>query len=135
MLRNSLLSAMILIVSALAALAATSKTYETARILDLEQKAHERVLYYLVNTPVTQDDPYYEITLQLKDTIYTGEYTPRHAADTLPAEWITDAPVKVRMEKHSMFLKSPGGDDLQFAITGHKPAGAVPKPAGPETKP
>ncbi len=53
----------------------------------VEKKSHERVLYYLVNTPVTQDDPYYEISLQQGTWLYLAEYTPRHAADSLPDEW------------------------------------------------
>ncbi len=32
------------------------------KIITVEKKFHERVLYYLVNTPVTQDDPYYELS-------------------------------------------------------------------------
>ena len=46
---------------------AAEKQYETGRIITVEKKFHDRVLYYLVNTPVTQDDPYYELSLQLGD--------------------------------------------------------------------
>jgi len=123
------------VVASICAWAAVPRPYETAKIVDVEQKSRERVLYYLVNTPVTQDDPYFEITLQLKDTLYIGEYVPRHAADTLPAEWIENAPVQVRMEKHYMFLKRPSGDELQFTITKQKAAPPAPKASDPAARP
>ena len=101
--------------------------YVTGRIVDIQQKAHTKVLYYLVNTPITRDDPYFEIQLQVKDKIYTGEYSPRHAADLLPEAWKPDAEVKVRLEKHTMFLRRPDGETLEFGITRHIAAPAAPQ--------
>ena len=101
--------------------------YVTGRIVDIQQKAHTKVLYYLVNTPITRDDPYFEIQLQVKDKIYTGEYAPRHAADLLPEAWKPDAEVKVRLEKHTMFLKRPDGEALEFGITRRVAAPAAPQ--------
>src|ERR1700674_3950765 len=66
---------------------AAEKQFETGRIVTVEKKFHTRVLYYLVNTPVTQDDPYYEVSLQLGDMVLLTEFTPRHAADDLPDGW------------------------------------------------
>ncbi len=66
---------------------AAEKTYQTGKIVDIQQKKTTRVLYYQVNTPITKDEPYYEVSVQVKDTIYVGDYTPRHSADTLPDEW------------------------------------------------
>jgi len=66
---------------------AAEKQYEPGRIVTVEKKFHERVLYYLVNTPITQDDPYYEITLQVDNIVLLTEFTPRHAADDLPDGW------------------------------------------------
>jgi hypothetical protein len=70
-----------------------------------------------VNTPITKDEPYFEISVRLKDTVYVGNYTPRHAADTLPEEWnVPQAEVRLRLEKHYMFLTRPAGTELQFVI-------------------
>jgi hypothetical protein len=108
----------------ISSLYAAESPYVTGKIVDIEQKAHTKVLYYLVNTPITKDDPYFEIQLQVKDKIYTGEYQPRHAADLLPEAWKPEADVKVRVEKHTMSLKRPDGEDLEFVITRKKPAPA-----------
>lgn len=97
---------------------AAEKQYQMGKIVDIQQKTNTRVLYYQVNTPITKDEPYFEVSIQVKDTIYVGDYTPRHAADTLPEEWnVPQAEVRLRLEKHSMFLTRPAGTELQFVIT------------------
>jgi hypothetical protein len=103
----------------------------TGKILDVERKTKTRVLYYVVNTPVTQDDPYFEVSVLVKDTIYVGEYSPRHARDTLPDEWnVPQTEVRLRLEKHYMFLTRPSGSELQFMIT--KSIAAAPAQKNPE---
>jgi hypothetical protein len=106
----------------LTCLYAVENTYVMGTILDAQQKMHTRVLYYVVDTPITRDDPYFEIQIKIKDKIYTGEYTARHAADLLASDWKPESEVKVRLEKHSMFLKRPDGQELEFAITRHRAA-------------
>jgi hypothetical protein len=96
---------------------AAEKLYQTGKIVDIQQKKTTRVLYYQVDTPVTKDEPYYEVSVQVKDTIYIGDYSPRHSADTLPEEWnVPQAEVRLRLEKHYMFLLRPAGAELQFVI-------------------
>jgi hypothetical protein len=112
------------------------KTYDTGKIVDVQQKAKTRILYYQVDTPVTKDDPYFEISVQVKDTIYVGEYTPRHASDTLPEEWnIPNAEVRVRLERHYMFLTPPVGTDLQCVITKRIPVAPAKKTSEPSSSP
>jgi hypothetical protein len=118
---------LILLLAALAnpGLYAAEKPYQTGKIVDVQQKTNTRILYYQVNTPVTKDEPYYEVSVQVKDTIYVGDYAPRHAAETLPEEWaVPQAEVRLRLEKHYMFLTRPAGTELQFVIT--KRIAAVP---------
>jgi hypothetical protein len=107
--------------AALPALYAVEKEYQPGVILKVEKEAHTRVLYYLVNTPVTQDDPYYEVSIRFKNQIYVGEYTPRHAVDTPPEEWQTGSTVQARLEKHHMFVKGPGGTDWKLVIVKRTP--------------
>lgn len=103
---------------AIPALRAAERTYQTGKIIDIQQKKTTRVLYYQVDTPITKDEPYYEVSVRVKDTIYVGDYSPRHSAHTLPDEWnVPRAEVRVRLEKHFMFLTRPAGTELQFVIT------------------
>jgi hypothetical protein len=77
---------------------------------------------------VTQNDPYYEVSLQLGDTILSTEYTPRHAADELPDGWTDDAEVQMKVtDKHHVWVRQAGGTELQLDIVKRTP-GVVPAP-------
>jgi hypothetical protein len=121
---------------AIPGLYAVEKLYQTGKIVDVQQKTNTRILYYLVNTPVTKDEPYFEVSVQVKDTIYVGDYTPRHASETLPEEWgVPQAEVRLRLEKHYMFLMRPAGTEMQFVITKRiavAPTQKIPEPSSPK---
>ena len=106
------------------ALNAVENQFQTGKILDVQQKARTRVLYYLVNTPITRDDPYYELTIRLKDTVYVAEYTPRHSADTLPDDWRSGSEIQVKANKRHLFVKRPGEMEADLMVVKHMPAGA-----------
>ena len=106
----------------LPALFAVEKQYEAGKILDVQQKARTRTLYYLVNTPVTRDEPYYELTVQVRDTVYVAEYTPRHSADTLPDDWRTGTEIQLRADKRHLLVKRPGGVRADLVVVKHMPA-------------
>jgi hypothetical protein len=127
--RAALLAALLSVTN----LYAAEKQFQTGRIVSVEKKFHERVLYYLVNTPVTQDDPYYEVSLQLGDSVLLTEFTPRHAADDLPEGWKDNAEVQIRVnDKHHAIVKQGGETELQLVIVKRLPGSvesAAPKPA------
>jgi hypothetical protein len=110
------LSGLLLFCGMLPGLFAVESPYLPGKVIDIQQKMNTRVLYYLVNTPVTQDDPYYEVSVQLNSVTYVGQYTPRHAADTLPGDLAIDSAVQVRIDKRHMFLKSRGGRELDLIV-------------------
>ncbi len=110
----------LVVLSSVIGLAAT-KTVLNGKIVLVEEKTTTRVLYYLVDTPVTTDDPYYEVTVNLGDTQYLGVYTPHHKSDLLPPEWIPGAAVQTRLEERHMILITPTGRDMDFAIEKRTP--------------
>ncbi len=118
-------------------LSAVEHPYQAGKIINIQQDVHTRVLYYVVNTPVTQDDPYYDVTIQVKDMVYVGEYTPRHSADTLPLGWDVHADVELRVEKGAMFARRPDGRELQLAMVKHYSAAPQSQPgsSSPSEKP
>jgi hypothetical protein len=114
--------------------AAAKKQYAAGTIVDVQEKKTTRVLYYQVDTPITQDDPYYEISVRIKDTVYFGRYTPMHSSDTLPEDWTVGAAVQARIDGQHVVLKKPGGGEMSFAFTKRpvvkpEPSNAVPAPA------
>jgi hypothetical protein len=98
------------------ALPAAQNGYVDGKIVHVEDKVKSTVIYYQVDTPITRDDPYYEITVQVKDIAYKGIYTPRHAKDLLPPEWIPGASVKVKIDGRHMTLLTPGEHEIETAI-------------------
>lgn len=112
------------------------KQYQTGKIMDIQRKTTSRVLYYQVDTPITKDEPYDEVSVQVKDTIYVGDYSPRHLADTLPEEWnVPQSDVRLRLEKHYMYLMRPSGAEVQFVITKRiavAPAQKISEPPSPK---
>jgi hypothetical protein len=126
---------LVFLFTVVSAVSAVQRPYEDGKVLDIQQKMNTRVLYYQVNTPITQDDPYYEVSVQVGSTIYVGQYTPRHSSDTLPDDLTVTSPVQVRMEKRHMFLKRPGGSELDLVITKRVAAklGDVETQASPST--
>jgi len=116
--RWDVLSALILLCCAVLASDATPQ-YQKGKLVSLEQKKRSRVLYYQVNTPVTKEDPYYEIGVDANGTTYIGEYDPRHEDDTPPDSWKIGDPIEVRLEKHYIYLKQPGSGDMKLEIIKH----------------
>ena len=113
-----ILKATCLILATVLFLGATAKKqYVDGTIVSVQQKATTRVLYYQVDTPITQDDPYYEVSVQIKDTVYFGRYTPMHSSDTLPEDWSAGSQVQARIEGRHLVLKRPSGTEMSFAFT------------------
>ncbi len=97
--------------------AAARKQYVEGTIMDVQEKTTTRVLYYQVDTPITRDDAYYELSVQVKDTVYFGRYTPMHSSDTLPGDWHAGSAVQARIDGRHLVLKRPGGTEMSFAFT------------------
>ena len=121
---------------AIPALQAAEKLYLSGKILEIQQKTKTHVLYYQVDTPVTKAEPYFEVSVQVGDTIYVADYSPRHSDETLPDEWnVPQAEVRLRVDKHYIFLRRPAGSELQFVIAKRMAAVAAQKvPASPSQK-
>jgi hypothetical protein len=109
----------------LAPLSAIEQSYATATLRGVQKKYHDHVLYYVYNTPVMREDPYFEVSVQLGDTVVVGEYTPRYDGEPLPDNWKVGEPVQVRLEKHYIHLQRSNGTDVKFLISDRY----IPKPA------
>lgn len=95
---------------------AVQGAYLDGTVVDVQKKVNTRVLYYIVNTPVTKDDPYYEVQVRVKGALYTAQYTPRHAEDSVMDDLKPETAVQARVEKKHLFLKREGGTDLDLVI-------------------
>ena len=98
------LTALVLLVAA--ASGVEKKGVQPGVVLTVEHKTRSRVQYYIVNTPVTTEDPYLEMELDSGGFVYTLEYEPHSAQEVLPDGCMPGEAVKARVEgKHTLFVQ------------------------------
>ena len=91
--------------------------YVSVPLRSVEKKYHDRVLYYLYNTPVLKQEPYFEVSVQLGNRVIVGHYVPHYDGEPLPEIWKAGEPVRVRLEPHYVYLQKPGGGEVKFEIS------------------
>ena len=60
------------------------KTSQPGVMLSVEKKSRSRTQYYIVNTPVGVEEPYFEAEIDSSGFVYTAEYEPRTHDEVLP---------------------------------------------------
>ena len=86
--------------------AVAKKGVQPGVVLTVEHKTRSRVQYYIVNTPVTTEDPYLEMEVDSGGLVYTVDYEPHSAQEVLPDGCMPGQAVKVRLEsKHNLFVQ------------------------------
>jgi hypothetical protein len=103
------------------ALAATSVAvqpgYFPLTIVRAEVKERDRVVYWLVDTPLYSEDPYFEVAVRAAGTIVVAERDPESKYEMLPVDWKTGTELQGRVDKHHLFLRRPNGTEMRFIIT------------------
>ena len=96
---------------------AVESTYFPLTIVRADLKTRDRVVYWVVNTPLYHEDPYFEVAVRAGGTVVVGEREPRNAHEMLPEYWKPGARVQGRVDKHHLFLRRPNGTEVRFIIT------------------
>jgi hypothetical protein len=96
---------------------AVESSYFPLTIVRAEVKTRDRVVYWVVNTPIYHEDPYFEVAVRAAGTVVVGEREPRNAREILPEDWKAGAVVQGRVDKHHLFLRRPNGTEVRFIIT------------------
>jgi hypothetical protein len=89
-----------------------------------EQKARYRILLYLVDTPIYQEDPNFDVVVRAGGLVVVEECDPEHRWETLPVDRKPGAEVQGRIEKHRLYLRRPNGIYARFIITSRTKAPA-----------
>jgi hypothetical protein len=84
-------------------------------IVRAEHKLHDRVVAWVNDTPIHQQDAYFEVVVRAGDRLLEAEYEPS-AGETLPVFWKPGVKVQGRMRGHSLFLKRPNGAEIRLVI-------------------
>ncbi len=85
-------------------------------IVRAEEKKRDRVVAWVNDTPIYQQDPYFDVAVRAGDQVLEGEYEPQSAWETLPVFWKPGVQVQGRVRGHSLFLKRPNGAEIRFVI-------------------
>jgi len=122
--RARLLLSCLLLLSALPPALGIQKEYATGKIVDIQERSRDRVLLYLVNTPIMTEDTYYTATVEVNGTVYEAEFLPHDLRQPFPGFWKANDDVSLRVDKHFLYLKRSDGTEAKFLITSttHPPA-------------
>jgi hypothetical protein len=107
---------LLLLVGVGASCFAVESGYQALTIVRAEQKTRDRVLLYLVDTPIYQEDPYFEVAVRAGDQVLVGQRDPEKKWEMLPVNWKRGATVWGRADKHHLYLQCPDGTDMRFLI-------------------
>jgi hypothetical protein len=113
--RRTLLVALLLL-SLGAGLYAVENGEITMTIVRAEEKKRDRVVAWVNDTPIYQQDPYFDVAVRAGDQVLEGEYEPQSQWETLPVFWKPGVQVQGRVRGHSLFLKRPNGTEIRFVI-------------------
>jgi hypothetical protein len=81
------------------------KTSQPGVMLAVEKKSRPRTQYYIVNTPVDTEEPYYEAEIDSGGYVYTVEYELKNAKEVLPDGCLAGQAVKVRIDHRHLFVQ------------------------------
>jgi hypothetical protein len=113
--RRGLLVALLLL-GMVASLDAVESGELQMTIVRAEQKMRDRVVAWVNDTPIYQQDPYFDVAVRAGDKVLEGEYEPNNQWETLPVFWKPGVEVQGRVRGHNLFLKRPNGVEIRFVI-------------------
>jgi len=91
----------------------------TVKIVRAEEKTRDRVVYWVVNTPLYVEDPFFEVVVEAGDYILTTQRDPDPKFEVLPS-WKAGEFVRGRVAKNSLYLKRRDGTEMRFVIVKRK---------------
>ncbi len=98
---------------------AEAQPFETGKILAVERHEPETLCCYSgTDTPLPSNVVEYDISVRLGDTTYVVRY--QTATGYVPTTWVKDHLVDVRVDKHSIYLRTPTGEELRLPIVSRK---------------
>jgi hypothetical protein len=115
--RCRFLLAMVLLIGPGTASVAVESGVVALTIIRAEVKTHDRVVYWLVNTPIYHEDPYFEVAVRSSGIVIVGEHEPESAHELMPEYWKPGTLVQGRVDRHHLFLKRLNGSEVRFIIT------------------
>lgn len=89
---------------------AADAPWQYARIVDVSKSVNTKTKVWVVNTPITEDETTYTISVHLQDKILMGNFELTAEESPPPPEWTANYPVKVQVVADRLYLRAPTGD-------------------------
>lgn len=102
-----------------------SADWQVGRIEQVKKDVASKPLYYIVNTPVTEDIVTYTISVHVNKQIVTGYYELDKSQAEPPEEWTENTPVWIQIQDKNMYLKSATSGEFKLTAVKSKPAPAM----------
>lgn len=99
--------------------------WQVGRIEQVRKDVSSKVLYYLVNTPVTEDTTTYSISVHVQNRLLTASYDLDKVQSEPPVEWTENTPVWVEVSDKTLLLKSATSGEYKLTISKSKPAAVM----------
>lgn len=106
----------LLLLSLGAAVYAVESGEQPMSIVRAETKMRDRIVAWVVDTPIYHQDPYFEVVVRAGDKLLQAERDPEHVWEMLPVFWKPGVKVQGRTRGHSLYLKLPNGVEMRFVI-------------------
>jgi len=85
-------------------------------IVRAETKLRDRVVAWVNDTPIYQQDPYFDVVVQAGAKLLEAQHDSESAFEMLPVFWKPGVKVQGRIQGHSLYLKRPNGTEMRFVI-------------------
>ena len=85
-------------------------------IVRADQKTRDRVVAWVVDTPIYQQESYFEVVVRTGGKQFQGQRDPENAFEMMPVFWKPGVKVQGRVQGHSLYLKRPNGVEMRFVI-------------------
>jgi hypothetical protein len=96
-------------------------SWQYGRITDVRKSVTTKTKAWVVNTPITEDEITYTISVHVLDKILVGNYELTPEGSPPPEEWTTNYPLRVQVVGDNLYLRAPTGD-LRLHIVRRKNA-------------
>ena len=92
-------------------------------MLSVEKRSHTRTQYYIVNTPIGTEEPYFEAEIDSAGFVYTAEYQPHNNDEVIPDGCLAGQAVKVRVDHRTLFVQCLDATvEMRWQIQKKKPS-------------
>jgi hypothetical protein len=99
--------------------------WQVARIVGVNETTETRSQVWVVNTPITEEQKVYILTVHVRDKMVTASYAPSESQAPPPEDWKKDKPVQAQIAGDYLYVRSSAAGEVRARIMKTKPAPPV----------